>query len=387
MQSRISLICKSIQAFTQDDILKLLPESTLREIKAVDPHPFFQMYSICHEGESTPKILDSEEKPISWGRRAIQSIKNIITKGIKFFSGHNKDNSTKGRRELGEVVHSFEKEIDGKLNHVVIGYYPPETREEVQKYDVCSQEANWNFLEHAGYYIADKIDQLTGIALANSGEEAPAFEGAKRLGMVQAFETKSGEDNNSQATGNNEPGKGDKAMPIANFAEWKQWGIDHNVYPSQMFTEEQIHADRNFSKIFVENEALKKSVTEKDLKIKALEEESKSVKTEYQKSTAKDRLAKIIESNTIPMTDEIKAYIKGVYPEDINSMQDFSDDQLSAYLQKSIREYQRVKAYETKQKTGDKKVTGDQSQQTTQPGDPTKKENNPLLEEDYQPDI
>lgn len=376
MQTRISLLCKAIQSFTQTDILSLLPESTLREIKAIDPHPFFQLYSICHEGESNPKILDGESKPISWGRRAIQSIKNIITKGIKFFRGHNSDNSTTGRPELGEVVHSFEKEIDGKLHHVVVGYYPPETRDEVKQYDVCSQEAEWNFFDQVGYFVADKIEQLTGIALANSENDTPAFAGARRLGMVQAFEP--GEGNNKPPVGDIEPGKGAKEM---NFAEWKQWGIDHNVYPSQIFTTEQIQADRVFSKVFTENEQLKKDMATKEEQLKTLQEENKTVKTEYQKSTAKDRLAQIIKSNTVPMTDEIKSYIEKRSVDDLASMKDFSDDQLTNYIQRGVAEYQRNAAYFLK---GDQKPPEGKKDIPPASDDPTKAANNPLLEEDYE---
>ena len=188
--SPIFLSVKRVEAFSQVDILKNISKDVLEKIKAKDPHPFFQAYSICHEGVSTPTVLeDNESKPIRWTRKAVQSIKRIFTQGVKFFLGHNVDNSTDNRRVLGEVVGDFQKEIDGKLHHVVISYHPPEVKNEVKKYDICSQEAIWNFFDNAGKMVADSIEKLTGIALANSEIDSPAFAGAKRLGYIQAFNT------------------------------------------------------------------------------------------------------------------------------------------------------------------------------------------------------
>jgi hypothetical protein len=53
--------------------------------------------------------------------------------------------------------------------------------------DICSQEAEWNLFEVAGQYIADKCQEITGIALGNSKTETPAFKDAKRLAFLQCF--------------------------------------------------------------------------------------------------------------------------------------------------------------------------------------------------------
>jgi hypothetical protein len=165
--------------------MALIDNDTITKIKATDPHPFFQAYSICHEGTSQPSILGDTARPIHWTRAAVQSIKNIILKGIKFFKGHNADNSTENRESLGEIVANTERELDGKLHHIAIGYFP--NKEKVSDSDICSQEANWNLFEQAGHWFAGTIDKLTGIALSNSKVDKPAFADAKRLGMVQAF--------------------------------------------------------------------------------------------------------------------------------------------------------------------------------------------------------
>jgi cation transport regulator len=186
----LSLQCLKLSSLSSDDILALVDPQTISRIKAMDAHPFFQAYSICHEGVSQPTILGEKSKPIHWTRAAVESIKNVVRKGIKFFRGHNKDNATEGREALGEIVADTQKEIDGKLHHVVIGYFPDKAK--VADADVCSQEADWNLIDYAGKCIADTMRKLTGIALSNSSVDKPAFEGAVRLGMVQAFDIQAG---------------------------------------------------------------------------------------------------------------------------------------------------------------------------------------------------
>jgi hypothetical protein len=184
IRAYLSLQCLS-SSLSSSEIMALIDSDTISRIKAVDPHPFFQAYSICHEGTSQPSILGDTARPIHWTRAAVQSIKNIILKGVKFFKGHNADNSTDKRESLGEIVASTEREIGGKLHHIAVGYFP--NKEKVSDSDICSQEANWNLFEQAGHWFAGTIDKLTGIALSNSKVDKPAFADAKRLGMVQAF--------------------------------------------------------------------------------------------------------------------------------------------------------------------------------------------------------
>lgn len=186
---RIKLQSFQLQQFSEAEILELIPKKTLIQIKEKDPHPFFQVFSICHPGVSKPKILDvKEQKPIHWTTKAVQSLKNIALKGIKFFGKHNKDNSTNDREEFGEIIHNFEKEIEGKLNHCVIGYFPDKTK--VIDKDIVSQESIWNIIDNAGKLIAHSIGEISGIAMGNSKEETPAFQGAQRLGILQCNEDK-----------------------------------------------------------------------------------------------------------------------------------------------------------------------------------------------------
>jgi hypothetical protein len=175
-----------IQAIDENQILSMIDHDTLEGIKAKNPHPCFKAYSLCHTGISKPKILGQGVAPISWTRAAIQSIKNVITKGVKFFHLHNADNSTSGREALGEVVASKEMEIGEKLHHVVIGYFP--NPEKVKDKDIISQESLWDFIKDGSQIIADKICELTGIAMSSSSVDKPAFSDARLLAAVQCFD-------------------------------------------------------------------------------------------------------------------------------------------------------------------------------------------------------
>jgi len=256
----------SIQSFisklSQDEIIKMIPSDILAKIKQKDTHPYFSAYSICHEGMSNPKILNSENKPIIWHKKAIQSIKNIILKGVNFFKGHNKDSSINNRESLGEVIADTQKEIDGVLHHIVIGYHPKDKIEQIKKLNICSQEGIWNLIESGNKYIADSLDKITGIALANSNEEIPAFGGAKQLGLIQAFD--SGETRKYIKTGE---GKKNMASIVEDI---KQQVKDHNIWPKQIFDEQQIKDDYVFGKVYGEIDKLKteNETLKKDLEIK-----------------------------------------------------------------------------------------------------------------------
>jgi hypothetical protein len=370
----------------------------LNRIKAKDKHPFFTMYSICHEGVSTPVIVGEGSKKISWFRKAIQSIKNIVTRGVKFFKGHNKDNSHRGRKVLGKVIHSFEKIIEGKLHHVVIGYHPESVRDEVKNYDVCSQESEWNILEEGGKLIADTIESLTGIALANSEKELPAFAGAKRLGYIQAFEstgkddskTKEKEGNKmsdtdtSQGNGsdqktdlkdgkstNQNNGNQNVRKTALSFQELKSEAKRMGAFPSQLFTVDEIKKDREFAVFFNELEMMK------DDKVKT-EKQIEDLKRQNSLSTAKDRLNKIMIDEKPPK--KIEEFISNIFDKEKESIDDLSDDGLKKYIDNKTVIFQQTAKiidpdFDIKQTDGDAK---------TNTGDLKKAENNELLEEDYE---
>jgi hypothetical protein len=391
IQSFISIDNRLIQALNQNEILGLIPADTLAKIKETNPHPYFQAFSIAHEGSARPKVLgETEQKPVVWSRRAIQSIKNIVTKGVKFFKRHNKDNSTEGRKDYGEVVADTQKEIDGKLHHIVVGYFPD--KEAVKDCDVCSQEANWGLLETAKNFVADTITKLTGIALANSSEELPAFPGAKRLGSVQAlqiqafeYEEISIEANDQTINSAVESGKGD-----LNFMDLTQAGIRdllnevkrRQTLPSQLFSVDDIKADRELRKIFDEVE---KQMVEKDDVIKRLEEEKGKLNQDVMTSTASSRFEELLTKQEDPLTDTQKSFINLSFSEKLKGkmINDLSTEGLQKFISDKMIDYKIAtssgifKTEETNEANIDKT-----SNSTIDKTDFSNPENNPYLPED-----
>ena len=319
----------SIQAFTESEILSAIPSDELARIKAINPHPFFKAYSICHDGISKPTLLGDTARPITWMRNAIESIKSVFKKGVKFFAGHGAENDP-SRESLGEVVADYQTEIDGKLHHVVIGYFPKP--EKVQAFDVCSQEAEWTFWDNPGGWIADKMKRLTGIALANSAFEKPAFSGAREMGFVQAFEA--GETGDKNKTG--------EVKKMTTKAEVIQAVRELDLHPAQIFSLQDLQGDREFSKLFDEKEALKKQITEKDDQIKKLGESQKDVNDRLLKTTAQERIGKLMDDKKA--TKEQREFIAKRFP----ACKDMTDEGLKAFLDDKLEDYQAIKITDPK---------------------------------------
>jgi len=386
-----------IQGFSQNEIIELLPANVLNSIKSIDPHPFFQMYSLCHDGVSKPTLLGEDAEPITWTRKAIQSIKNIVTKGIKLFYKHNEDNSTDGRKELGEVVHSFEKEIDGKLHHVFISYHTPQQKEEAKKYDICSQEAVWNFFRDGKKLVADTIDKLTAIALESSRTEKPAFSGAKRLGLVQAFESQI--NNNIEGDsimpddGTNVTG-GEPIVPRQqnnsnnkqlSFQEWARMKELFNVHPHQLFSEDELKHDRKFGQYFDELDTLRetKKTLEEQMKAKedALSGQIKDLTKRIYLGSAKERMEKIAQNKAL--TDRMKEFVNKSFDDEKESLEDLSDEGLESFIDSRTNMFQKVLStidFQLPENT----QTGDEENEKEK--DPTKAEDNPFLDEDVEID-
>jgi hypothetical protein len=318
---------KTISAFTdmklsQEEILKNINPEDLAKIKEINYHPYFRAYSMAHEGTFTPRIIgEKEPKPIKWTRQAIQSIKNIVVKGIKFFKGHNEDNSTDNRKSFGEVVSNFEKEIDGKIHHIVVGYFPDKNA--IVDSDIISMEADWTFLDNAGKWIADKIENITGIALGDSRIEQPAFTKAKLLGAVQANLEK---ETKMEIT----------FQDVVNFCK------ERNVWPSQIYSIDQIKSDREFMKHFIEFETKEKDYKDKlktiEDKAKIAEDKLKVIEGDYNKQTAKSRFDNQLKTNNITLTEKEKLFIDSQF----KTLSDFSDESLKKFIDVSRESYKEM---------------------------------------------
>lgn len=237
--------------------------------------------------------------------------------GIKLFSGHNDDSSHEGRKPIGEVVGSFSRVVNGKLQALALTIVD----KAAEAFDVCSIEADVDFINPN---LAGDIAEITGIALGSSKVDSPAFHGARRLGALQCF----GEEDKK------DPPPAESKEKKVTFEEVKQWVKDHNVFPRQLFTIDDIKDDREFGKVYSENEALTKDMDTYKNKFEEMEKAGKESMRKAGLSDAKERFEKLIPEGA---TDRAKAFMKKQFNPD--SIEDLSDESLKKIVEQSNKEY------------------------------------------------
>jgi hypothetical protein len=311
---------------SEDEIISNVPKEVMLKLKSREEHPFLQAYILCHEGKANPKLLNTEEKFnfLYWGRKAVESLNNIVLTGVRLFFGHNEDSSTTGRRWIGEVVASFQKEVDGKLAHIIITHHPESVVNEVKKYDVISQEAEWEFKKEGDGLYALKCEQVTGVAMMESAQEKPAFEGAQRLGFIFA----------SVVSDIKEGSNKEIAMPETKsitFEDIKRGCKELNVFPWQLFTAEDIKNDKEFAKVFIEKTAADTLIAEKETqfntKMSEVEKELTVFKTKEAQSNARQKVDKIFEE--LKYSSEQKKFIE----KKLEKLNDFTDEGIKAFIE------------------------------------------------------
>lgn len=328
MEREIKLQCYRIQLSPQE-IKSNIPINIMADIKEKDQHPYFRAYSVMHEGIASPRVIgENNALPTKWTRKVIQASKNILKRGVQFFIGHNSDNSTNGRQSIGEVVATFQKLIGEKLHNIAIGYFPD--RLEADKYNICSIEGNILAQDYPDYSIVKDIKNISGIALGNASYGKPAFPGAIYLGAIQAFD-----DNGDDVP----PSKNNKGKEITmTFEDVKKAIRDMNIFPHQLYTEDDLKNDTSFSKIFdnVAKAAKEGMITksEHDEIISAKTKEIEKLVKDVSLVTAHDKLKKSLPEG---LTESQKTFIdKKFKPE---NMDELTDESIKTFVTDAIKEY------------------------------------------------
>lgn len=232
------IIRGQIQSFKDADILTYVDPSILAEIRKTDPHPLFKKYSVAHEGVSKPRVIGQGSMEISWGRRAINSVREAIKTGIQCIAGHTVDNIKRAEKVVAQVVGKGEEVINGVLNAVIVNYFPDKDDSD---YDVISMEADLDWYNNGqGMGIAEGITSLSRFALGKSEKDIPAFQDAKLLASIQCFDES--EKGTNKRPG--EPGK-DKNMDLSTipFGELTAELKRRDTFPTQVWTREEIIGD------------------------------------------------------------------------------------------------------------------------------------------------
>ena len=301
---------------SEEEIRQNLPKEVLEKVKGKKLIP----YIIAHEGESKPKVLaEGTSRILRWPRAVIRRAAEKIKDGAKFFIAHGKDNSLEGRESVGEVIGSFVKETVNGLQAIALGVLTDKAKD----MDVCSIEAN---IHESGGIVGD-INDISGIALGSSDKDSPAFPGARRLAAIQCFSDDTGGDPDKEI-----PGEGRDKMPT--FGEIKQAVKDLNIYPNQLFTEEDIKADRKFGKVYDERDSFKTKAETAEKERDDIKKKSEDAVKANEKATATERLEKMLPDG---LTEKQKSFIKRNFnPEKI---EDLSDDGLNGFVENAQKEF------------------------------------------------
>lgn len=315
MRKRCKIKAQKIE-LSREEVLSLVDKSKIDELKEKDKTPTLCAYSLCHEGISTPDVDGKGGRKISFFRSAIASIKKIITKGVNFFLGHEKGN----RESLGEIIGDGQKEIGGRLHHIIVGYHPPNAKETVSKIEAISQEAEWDFIEDGDHLIAQKIITLSGVALVPEGE-SPAWDSSVKMAQITAQ-------------------KGEEEMK---FSDVEKAVREMNIFPSQLYKDEDMKRDAGFLDIFKKVESLEKDVLEKDTKIKKLEQEKEDLQVESLKSSASSRFKKIVDSWGEALTEKQKKFLDDRYAK--SKPQKVDDESLKEMVKSDLEEFKNMSTY------------------------------------------
>ena len=165
------------------ELLAMVDGAQLERIRKEDPRPELRAYTIAHEGEVQGNMLGVGNIVIRYLRDVIVKIGEKLRIGTWIYHGHSQDFD---RKAIGEVVGKAAQHIDGVLTQVAAVWIYPDFRDATL--DVASIEALVEFRDGVdGKATAIDVEEITGIALADSTQETPGFPGATLLATVQAF--------------------------------------------------------------------------------------------------------------------------------------------------------------------------------------------------------
>lgn len=302
---------------TQEELKKNLPPEVMAKIQGKTVTP----YVIGEEGESNPRVIGEGQKKLTWPRAVIRRIAQVVKTGTKLFIGHNSDSSTENRKSVGEVVGSFSRIINGKLQALAVTVLTPGTED----FDICSIEADAEFGQDG--FVRD-IGKISGVALGSSKTQSPAFPGAQRVASLQCF----GDTIVKEEIKPNTLEKGEK-KPVT-FTELKEAIKELNVFPHQIFSEDEMKADNTFGKIYQENERLTNESKELNTKLEDMDKSGKDAIRKGELSSAKGRLEKLLPEGT---TEKSKSYILRKF--NAEGLEDLSDEGLKKAMDSLQTQY------------------------------------------------
>lgn len=316
----------------------IVDKGLLVYIRQTYPNPVLALFDIGQEGESKGAIdFNSAEGNGPWYKQlwsttGIESlVKRVSEKNEDIFIGH-AENESAARTIVGNVIASKSEPKNNILHALAVGHITDEATQAKLKsgeLDCCSIEARCVFEEiqqgDNTYWKVAEVKDFQGLALGNSEETAPGFEGATVIGVLAALSVE-----------NDRYEKKKEGKVINMDLQELITGIRAGGYsPEQIFSSDQL------LKCSVIKGAIEAEVTERTKETEKKLEELKIELVPFHKHQAGERVKNLISEAAVLANESKKTveYLQGVIHIDITNKTDAEGKALVETEIKSVMEH------------------------------------------------
>ncbi|MBW8002611.1 MAG: hypothetical protein FVQ80_11420 [Planctomycetes bacterium] len=257
---------------SDNEVLSLVPDERLAEIKQQDTSPMFVMMTVGYEGESKGKLFESlasGKKLKEWFKQLwpLKAVKALVTlmRGedhIPIYEAHEPGKS--GRLIVGNIVSATKKVIDGVTHALGVAYitnFSTKKKIKTGELNACSLEAECLFQANEGAlrFIVQEVRKLAGVALCNADTTPTGFDNSNILAVVNAM----AEEDKAKVKGVLMAEGDITTEDVRKFVE------QHKMVPTDLFSVKTILEQKSVSDA-LENE-IKNAVADKEKAVKEVE--------------------------------------------------------------------------------------------------------------------
>ncbi len=273
MKNKVIQVCGGITLMSENEVLSLVPEGMLAEIKKQDTSPMFVLMTVGYEGESKGKLfksLVSGEKLGRWFKQLwpLKAVKTLVAlmkdeDHIPLYETHEPGKS--GRLIVGNIISSTKRVFDNVTHALGVAYITNfNTKKKIKagELNACSLEAECLFEanESTLRYIVREVKRLVGVALCNANTTPTGFDNSNILAVVNAMAEEDAAEVKGILMAESEITKED----VRKFVE------KNSLVPTDLFSVKTILELKPVNDA-LENE-IKNAVTEKEKEIKEVQD-------------------------------------------------------------------------------------------------------------------
>lgn len=178
---------------SREQIMEMVNQDILAEIKKYDPEPTLMAFSIAHEGVGRPNVVGEGPTEIVWDRHAVESMTDRLQMNTPLYGRHPKFQGEQ-RAPLAQVVGKGNIEASNGLNSVAVAYVPKQNKAEAEKADFASIEAEVEFGDppasmatKIGRLFVKAVEAISGIAIGMREKFKPGFPESQKLASITAY--------------------------------------------------------------------------------------------------------------------------------------------------------------------------------------------------------